>query len=81
MGEAATVGTDAEKARKDRLAEKKWEMMFNRYQDKVEKFDHLWIKAYALIWDNYCSKNLQIALREMPDFDTAVNKEPLVLLE
>ena len=80
-GEAATVGTPKQKARKDRLAEKKWEILFNRHQDKVEKFDNLWVKAYALIWDNYCSKDLQIALKEMPDFDTAVNKEPLVLLE
>ena len=81
IDEAATIGTDAQKARMDRLAEKKWEMLFIRYQDKVEKFDHLWIKAYAFIWDNYCSKDLQVAIREMPDFNTAVNKEPLVLLE
>ena len=37
--EATTEGTDAEKARKDRLAEKKWEILFIRYQDKTEKFD------------------------------------------
>ena len=57
------------------------EILFNCYQDKVEKYDNLWIKTYALIWDNYCSKEVQIALKEMPDFDTTINKEPLVLLE
>ena len=31
MPEAATEGTDAEKSRKDRLAEKKWEILFMRY--------------------------------------------------
>ena len=66
---------------RDRLSEKKWEIMFNLYQDKVEKFDSLWIKTYALILDNYCSKEVQVALREMPDFDTKINKEPLVLLD
>ena len=79
--EAATTGSDEAKERADRISEKRWEIMFNRYQDKVEKFDSLWIKAYALIWDSYCSKEIQIALKEMPDFDTAINKDPLVLLE
>ena len=27
--EAATVGTDTDKARKDRLSEKRWEIVFN----------------------------------------------------
>ena len=63
MPEAASEGTDAEKARKDRLAEKKWEILFTRYQDKIEKFDALWIKAFALIWDTYCSKEIQVALK------------------
>ena len=79
--DAATSGTDAQKARKDRLAEKKWEILFNHYQDKVETFDSLWVKTYALIWDNYCSKEVQIALQEMPNFDSTIKREPLVLLE
>ena len=70
--EAATTGTDAQKARKDRLNEKEWEIRFNHYQDKMEKFDSLWVKTYALIWDNYCSKEMQIALQEMPDFDSSI---------
>ena len=80
-GAAATTGLPAARAQLDRLAEKKWEILYNRYQDKVEKFDNVWIKAYALVWDNYCSKDLQVAIKEMPDYETAVNKEPLVLLE
>ena len=56
-------------------------MLFNRWQDKVEKFDALWIKTYALIWDTYCSKEIQVALKEMSDFDRDINKNPLVLLE
>ena len=33
---AATEGTDEAKARKDRISEKKWEILFQRYQDKLE---------------------------------------------
>ena len=55
--------------------------MFNRYQDKVEKFDSLWVKTYALIWDGYCSKEMRVTLQEMPDFDTKIKREPLILLE
>ena len=58
VSNAATEGTDAEKARKDRLAEKKWIVLLERWQDKVDKFEDMWMKAYALIWDNYCSKDL-----------------------
>ena len=54
--EAATTGTAKEKARKDRLSEKKWEILLIRYQEKVDKFESLWVKTYALIWDRYCFK-------------------------
>ena len=52
------IGTNAQKAREDRLNKKEWEILFNRYQDKTEKFESLWVKTYALIWDNYCSKEM-----------------------
>ena len=70
--EAATNGTTEEKARKDCLSEKKWETMLIRYQEKVDKFESLWEKTYALIWDQYCSKEMKVTLQEMPDFDSAI---------
>ena len=81
MPDAATEGTAVAKARKDRILEKRWEIMFNTYQDKIEKFDGLWIKAYALIWNSYCSKEIQVVLKEMPGFDKIINKDPIVLLK
>ena len=39
--EAATEGTPKANARKDRLNEKEWEILSNRYQDKVENKDIL----------------------------------------
>ena len=78
---AATEGTPEARARKDRMSEKKWEILFQIYQDEVKKFDALWIKTYALIWDSYCSKEVQVALKEMSDFGNVIDKNPLVLLE
>ena len=47
----------------------------------MEKFDSLWVKTYAIIGDSYCSKEIQVALQEMPDVDSRIKQEPLVLLE
>ena len=78
---AATVGTPEQMARQDRLAEKKWLLLLERWQAKVDRFEEMWMNTYGLIWDYYCSKELQNAIKEMPDYESAVNGEPLVLLE
>ena len=39
------------------------------------------MKLYAVIYDNYCSKEIQTALKEQSDYDTKVLNKPLVLFE
>ena len=74
-------GTEADIARREKLADKKWEIEYTRYLAKQEEFDHLWVKAYSLIWDSYCSKEIQVALQELPDFSKKIKRDPLELLQ
>ena len=39
-----------------------------------------WIKAYALIWNSYCSRDVQRGIKEMPAFDNSIRSDPLELL-
>ena len=40
-----------------------------------------WIKAYGLIYRGYCSSQMQLAIKELPNYDTEVLDDPLRLLE
>ena len=48
--------------RENRQLEKKWEKQYDRYLDNVKEFEDLWINLYALIWEKYCSREVQCGL-------------------
>ena len=50
------------------------------YRSECKKFDGAWIKAYALIWDTYCSKDIQRTIKEMSTYENTILNNPLVLL-
>lgn len=62
------------------MAMEEWKIDYQIYRKEKNKFDDNWVKAFALIWGNYCSKEVQVRLKEMPDYDGAIRNEPLVLL-
>ena len=66
--------------RENRQLEKMWEKQYNQYLDNLKEFKDLWIKSYALIWEKFCSREVQCALKEMSDFNSVVKNEPLELL-
>ena len=57
-----------------------WKIDFTIYRRECKKFDEAWVKAYALIWDSYCSRDVQRGIREMPEFDNLIRNDPLALL-
>ena len=57
-----------------------WVKHYNHYFDNIKGFKDLWIKLYALIWEKYCSREVQCALKEISDFNSVVKNEPLELL-
>ena len=56
-------------------------MDYKVYKKEVRHFDDNWVKAYALVWETYFSKEVQIAIKEMVDYDTHIKNDPLALLE
>ena len=61
----------------DKLYDKQVEI----YLEKCAEFDENWKKAYAFIYEQYCGKEMQISLKELPDFKGNIKGDPLELLK
>ena len=51
------------------------------YIRKDEDFDENWMKAFAYIFENYCTKDMQVAVKELPNYEKEIQNQPLKLLE
>ena len=60
---------------------RKWYKDYDHYQSKQDEFDSLWIKAYAMIYNQYCSTEVNISIQELPNFETEIREDPMKLLE
>ena len=67
-------------ALQNRQYEMKWRKEYDLYLDNTKEFDDIWIKAYAYMWGKYCSREIQCALKEMPNYDSDVKNGTLELL-
>ena len=62
---------------KNRQLEKMWERQYEIHLENINEFEDLWVKAYTLIWERFCSCEVQYALKEMSNFNTVVKNDPL----
>ena len=69
-----------ERAREDHQFDIEYETKFKRHMVQEEEFNRNWVKAYALIWEAYCSKETQIVVKETSTFDVEIRNDPLGLL-
>ena len=76
-GNRADTGTPKEMAWKNEEITAKWQMEYKVYLSKKEKCDDNWTKVYALIWESYCSRELQIAIQERLNIETTIKDDPL----
>ena len=53
--------------------------MAHNFGQEVE-FEDNWVKAYGLIFETYCSRDMQVAVRELIDYETRTIDNPLELL-
>ena len=63
------------------ILDKEYDARLKHYIRKDEDFDENWMKAFAYIFENYCTKEMQVAIRELPNFEKEIQNEPLKLLE
>lgn len=59
----------------------KYQAKFTHYMDRCDALDNGLIKAYSLIFMNYCTKAMQIWIEEHPDFSSKIKNDPITLLE
>ena len=48
------------------------------YLKDIGGFEENWVKPYALIWDTYCLRGMQMVVRELQDYATAINNDSVV---
>ena len=61
--------------------DKLYDTRLKYYIHKDEEFDENWAKAYAYIYEAYCSKEIQIAIKELPKYESEIVNQPLNLLK
>ena len=61
--------------------DKEYDARLKHYIAKDEDFDENWMKSYAYIFESYCSKDMQVAIKELPNYESEIQNEPLKLLE
>ena len=78
LGELPKSGD--EKIREQKMLDRKWDVDYKRYVEKGEEFTNNWVKPYALMFESYCARELQIPLKELLEFEIRVRDQPLDLL-
>ena len=79
--EETSWNTDAnEKAIEQETFYCKYEIKLAHYIKVEDKLEENWVRVYSLIYDNYYSREMQIALKEHAEFSTKIKENPLELL-
>ena len=78
---SSTVTEPLVKQAEDALNLEKWKIEFSFYHTQKHKLQASFTKAFSLIWENYCAKEVQVVIKEMSDYETRIRDEPLELLK
>ena len=57
-----------------------YKINFTFFHQAELKFKEQWVKGFALIWDSYCSREVCVTIKEIPDFESVIRNDPLILL-
>ena len=78
---SSTAADPLVKQAEDALNLEKWKIEFSFYYTRKDKLEASFTKAFSLIWENYCAKEMQVAIQEIPDFGTRIRDNPIELLK
>ena len=78
---AATAANADERALENETFLEEYRIDYAIFRKEEKKYKEAWVKAYALIWDSYCSREVQTAIKEMSTFETKIKDEQIALLE
>ena len=63
------------------MNDKLYEKMLEEWLERKRQYKENTLKAYAYIYGNYCSKAMQIAIQELPNYESEIQDDPIKLLE
>ena len=58
-----------------------WEKELELWVQQKDELDENWSKAYAFIFEQYCGKEMQVAIKELEHFEKTIQNNPLELLK
>lgn len=61
--------------------DKEYDARLTHYIRKDKDFDKNWMKAFTYIFENYCTKEMQVPIKELPNYDSEIQNKLLKLLE
>ena len=71
----------AKKAFDQQTLDKEYDARLKNYIRMDMDFDENWKKAFAYIYESFCTKEMQIAIKELPNYEKEIQNQPLKLLE
>ena len=72
----SSLADPAKKALEDQTLKMEWEVDYKLFKDDEKRFNNNWHKAYAMIWKNYYSKEVQVAIKEISDLKVELKMIP-----
>lgn len=76
----STAKDATDKATEDEQYKIDYQLEREEFMKDKKTFDSNYIKAYALIYREYCSTAMQSQLRELPEFESRIQDDPVELL-
>ena len=74
--------TDRDKKAFDQATlDKEFDARLKHYIRKDEDFNENWMKALTYIYESFCAKEMQVTIKELPNYEREIQNEPLKLLE
>ena len=61
--------------------EVKYSINYQRYSNRLDILKENMLKAYSLIYGNYCTQGMQSRLQQLPNFTTEIRGDPIELLK
>ena len=79
--ELSTMTNAAKKVAEQQGMDIKYQEKLSRHLDRQDNLNQGLIRAYALIYTNYCTKMMQHRIQEHPEFESKIEDDPIALLE
>ena len=69
---AVTAANSDERALENETFLEEYRIDYAIFRKDEKKYKEVWVKAYALIWYTYCSREIQTVVKEMSTFDSEI---------